>query len=245
MNLALSRVLLFAINYPKSAAGISSQKRTVVSLRENHLPKASPMRKLVNVLLTVLACCAANSVRAQSTIFTYQGRLSVNGSPANGFYDFVFSIYKIETSGVLIAGPITNSAVAVSGGLFTIPLDFGHQPFLGVNRFLDIGVRPTGTPSDFTSIGPRVRIASAPYAIAAANVIDGAENVKQAAWMNNAPAVILNIRRQPGANIIQVVDRIKALLPQLQANLPSTIQMTLLTDRTETIRASVRTFNSR
>ena len=73
-----------------------------------------------------------------------------------------------------------------------------------------------------------------------ANVIDSAENVKQAAWMNNAPAVILNIRRQPGANIIQVVDRIKALLPQLQANLPSTVQITLLTDRTETIRASVK-----
>jgi hypothetical protein len=68
---------------------------------------------------------------------------------------------------------MTNAAVAVTGGLFTIPLDFGQQPFLGVNRFLDIGVRPTGSPNDFTSIGPRVRIASAPYAIAAANVIDG------------------------------------------------------------------------
>jgi len=73
-----------------------------------------------------------------------------------------------------------------------------------------------------------------------ANVIDSAENVKQAAWMNNAPAVILNIRRQPGANIIQVVDRIKALLPQLQATLPSTVQIKQLTDRTETIRASVK-----
>jgi multidrug efflux pump len=73
-----------------------------------------------------------------------------------------------------------------------------------------------------------------------ANVIDGAENVKQAAWMNDAPAVILNIRRQPGANIIQVVDRIKALLPQLQATLPSTVQIAVLTDRTETIRASVK-----
>jgi len=73
-----------------------------------------------------------------------------------------------------------------------------------------------------------------------ANVIDSAENVKQAAWMNNAPAVILNIRRQPGANIIQVVDRIKALLPQLQATLPSTVKIKQLTDRTETIRASVK-----
>ena len=52
-----------------------------------------------------------------------------------------------------------------------------------------------------------------------ANVIDEPENVKQAAWMNAVPAVILNIQRQPGANIIEVVDRIKTLLPQLQASL--------------------------
>jgi multidrug efflux pump len=73
-----------------------------------------------------------------------------------------------------------------------------------------------------------------------ANVIDDAENVKQAAWMNNAPAVILNIQRQPGANIIQVVDRIKARLPQLKTTLPAAIEVSVLTDRTTTIRASVK-----
>src|SRR5262250_1080097 len=72
-----------------------------------------------------------------------------------------------------------------------------------------------------------------------ANVIDGVENVKQAAWMNEKPAVIVNIQRQPGANIIAVVDRIKRLLPQLKASLPSSIEITTLTDRTTTIRASV------
>jgi multidrug efflux pump len=73
-----------------------------------------------------------------------------------------------------------------------------------------------------------------------ATVIDDAENVKQAAWMNETPAVILNIQRQPGANIIGVVDRIKDLLPQLRASLPTAVQVTILTDRTNTIRASVR-----
>jgi multidrug efflux pump len=73
-----------------------------------------------------------------------------------------------------------------------------------------------------------------------ANVVDGAENVKQAAWMNLTPAVILNIQRQPGANIIAVVDRIKTLLPQLSASLPSAVKVQVLTDRTTTIRASVR-----
>jgi len=72
-----------------------------------------------------------------------------------------------------------------------------------------------------------------------ANVIDSAENVKQAAWMNLSPAVILNIQRQPGANIISVVDRIKAVLPQLQKALPTAVKVSILTDRTETIRASV------
>jgi multidrug efflux pump len=73
-----------------------------------------------------------------------------------------------------------------------------------------------------------------------ASVVNGAENIRQAAWMNNVPAVIVNIQRQPGANIIQVVDRIKALLPQLQTTLPPAVQVSVLTDRTVTIRASVK-----
>ena len=73
-----------------------------------------------------------------------------------------------------------------------------------------------------------------------ANVINGAENVKQAAWMNSVPAIIVNIQRQPGTNIIEVVDRIKALLPQLRTALPTSIDIAVLTDRTNTIRASVK-----
>jgi multidrug efflux pump len=70
-------------------------------------------------------------------------------------------------------------------------------------------------------------------------VSDGVENVLQAAWANQNPAVLMNIQRQPGANIIGVVDRIKKLLPQLQAALPASVQLEILTDRTGTIRASV------
>src|SRR6266852_3311513 len=72
-----------------------------------------------------------------------------------------------------------------------------------------------------------------------ADVIDDAENVKLAAWMNDAPAVIVNIQRQPGANIIDVVDRVKKLLPTLRASMPSAVEVAILTDRTATIRASV------
>ena len=82
-----------------------------------------------------------------------------------------------------------------------------------------------------------------------AQIVEGAENAKQAAWMGLAgegdakgavaPAVVLNIQRQPGANIIAVVDRVKALLPQLQGSLPQAVKLDILTDRTTTIRASV------
>jgi len=72
-----------------------------------------------------------------------------------------------------------------------------------------------------------------------ANIVDGVENEKLSAWMNETPAVIVNIQRQPGANIIQVVDRVKELLPKLQATIPTSINIATLTDRTLTVRASV------
>ncbi|HEV7802007.1 MAG TPA: MdtB/MuxB family multidrug efflux RND transporter permease subunit [Burkholderiales bacterium] len=72
-----------------------------------------------------------------------------------------------------------------------------------------------------------------------ADVIDGAENKHLAAWANTAPAIIVNVQRQPGANVIEVVDRVKELLPTLQATLPASVEVSVLTDRTVTIRASV------
>ena len=73
-----------------------------------------------------------------------------------------------------------------------------------------------------------------------ADVIDDAENVRQAAWVNESPAIIVNIQRQPGANVIAVVDKIKTLLPQLRAGMPADVEIAILTDRTVTIAASVK-----
>jgi multidrug efflux pump len=72
-----------------------------------------------------------------------------------------------------------------------------------------------------------------------ANVVESAENDKLSSWMNTTPAILLNVQRQPGANVISVVDAIKAMLPQIQAGLPAALEVTVLTDRTNTIRASV------
>ncbi|WP_313206503.1 multidrug efflux RND transporter permease subunit [Stenotrophomonas sp.] len=73
-----------------------------------------------------------------------------------------------------------------------------------------------------------------------ATITDGAENRQLAAWSGTTPAVLVNIQRQPGANVIAVVEQVRTLLPQLQATLPAGVQMNVLSDRTESIRASVR-----
>ncbi len=73
-----------------------------------------------------------------------------------------------------------------------------------------------------------------------ATIEEGAENQYLAAWANNQPGIILNIQRQPGANVIEVVDNIQKILPGLQASLPAAVQLSVLTDRTETIKASVK-----
>jgi multidrug efflux pump len=96
------------------------------------------------------------------------------------------------------------------------------------------------TSQDYSSVVVAYRNGAPVMLKDVAQAVDGVENTKQAAWMNNVPAVLVNIQRQPGANIIQVVDRIKARLPQLQSTLPASVQVSVLTDRTNTIRASVK-----
>ncbi len=96
------------------------------------------------------------------------------------------------------------------------------------------------TSKDYRAIVVAYRKNAAVLLSDVATVVDDVENSKLAAWANHDPAVIVNIQRQPGANIIQVVDRIQALMPQLKANLPASVDVSILTDRTVTIRASVR-----
>jgi len=95
------------------------------------------------------------------------------------------------------------------------------------------------TSSDYKDVVVAYRNNAPVFLHDVANVVDGVENTKQAAWMNQTPAVILNVQRQPGANTISVVKSIQLLMPQLQANLPSGIDITTLTDLTTDIKASV------
>jgi multidrug efflux pump len=94
-------------------------------------------------------------------------------------------------------------------------------------------------PSDYLALVIAYRNGAPVRLSDVATVVSGAENTKLGAWANTTPAVILNVQRQPGANVIAVVDNIKALLPQLQSTLPAAVDVAVLTDRTTTIRASV------
>jgi multidrug efflux pump len=94
--------------------------------------------------------------------------------------------------------------------------------------------------ADYSSIIIAYRNGAPIYLTDVADVVDGAENVRLAAWMNDVPAVILNIQRQPGANVIEVVDRVKALLPQLQSSLPASIDIAVFWPRPSSIRSASR-----
>jgi hypothetical protein len=98
------------------------------------------------------------------TAFTYQARLLDGGVPAEGDYDFEFTLYDDPTGGSVVAGPITKDDWAVAYGLFTAPLDFGSDVFTGDARWLRIGVRPWDSTGAYTYLAPRQELTPAPYA---------------------------------------------------------------------------------
>jgi len=123
------------------------------------------------IVLALLALSTVNSeistALAQGTAFTYQGQLVANGAPTDGSYDLQFILYNASVGGSQ-AGPIlTNSATAVSNGLFTVTLDFGEGTFTGTNYWLDIAVRTNGV-GTFAELSPRQPLTPAPYAVFAA-----------------------------------------------------------------------------
>ena len=100
----------------------------------------------------------------ETTAFTYQGRLSESGLPANGNYDFQFTLMDASIGGKTIAGPLTLGSIAVTKGLFTVELDPGQGVFDGTERWLEIAVRTGGSQNGYTALSPRQRITAVPYA---------------------------------------------------------------------------------
>lgn len=109
---------------------------------------------------------AAVSASAQTTAFTYQGRLTDGSIPATGTYEIQFRLFDSESAGTQTGSTIINNSVAVASGVFTVTLDFGSSPFAaGASRWLDIGVRKAADPPGFTILSPRQPITSSPYAL--------------------------------------------------------------------------------
>src|SRR5262245_31464958 len=100
------------------------------------------------VFALVVLSFGGRAAFAQGTAFTYEGRLTLSGVPAEGDYDFRIAVYDALSGGTVSGGPITNSPVAASNGLFMVTLDFGAGVFTGDARWLDIGVRTIGSASD-------------------------------------------------------------------------------------------------
>jgi hypothetical protein len=104
---------------------------------------------------------------AQTTSFTYQGRFTDGGTAANGTYDMQFKLFDTASAGNQIGSTITNGAVLVNSGVFTVQLDYGAAAFSGADRYLEIGVRLAGDANPYTTLTPRQQLTSAVYAIRA------------------------------------------------------------------------------
>jgi hypothetical protein len=122
-------------------------------------------RSFMLIALLVLTVAFA---QAQTSTFTYQGRLSDGGTPANGTYDLQFKLYDALTLGNLQGSPdtVTRTAVNVTNGVFTVQLDFGASGFPGADRYLEISVQHNG--GGYTTLLPRQQLTSTPYAISSA-----------------------------------------------------------------------------
>lgn len=118
-------------------------------------------------LLWLLA--SAIVAQAQSSAFTYQGKLSENGTPANGTYDLQFKLFDALAGGTQIGATVIRDDVAVTNGIFTVALDFGAAAFPGANRWLEIGARAGVSTGAFTMLSPLQPITATPYAIRSLN----------------------------------------------------------------------------
>ena len=147
--------------------------------------------------LALLALSTFNSqlstAQAQGTAFTYQGQLNTGTNPANGIYDLRLLIYDSSTGGNILGGPVTNTAVAVTNGLFTTIIDFGAGVFTGSSNWLHIGVRTNGS-SAFTGLMPRQQLTPTPYAIYA-------ESAGSTALLNNPGTLNFFAGQNAGVNL--------------------------------------------
>lgn len=117
--------------------------------------------------LALILCLSFSAIQAQTTAFTYQGRLTDGGNTANGLYDLQFKLFDAATAGNQVGATIARDDVSVTGGVFSTSLDFGATAFPGAARWLEISLRPGASTGAYTTLTPRQQVNSTPYAIRA------------------------------------------------------------------------------
>jgi hypothetical protein len=142
----------------------------------------------------------ATLANAQSTAFTYQGRLNLDGAPVNGPYDFRFSIYTAGAGGSLVAGALPLDAVDVVRGLFVTRLDFGIGVFTGPARWLEVSVRPAGN-GNFRTLDQRLELTSSPYSIRA-QAASIADNIAAGSVVKSLNGLKDDVILAPGTNVL-------------------------------------------
>src|SRR5262245_18766324 len=123
----------------------------------NKINRKTRFKLTLSVSLLAMFITASNAY-AQTTQFTYQGKLTDNNAPVNALYDFSFTLWDAPTNGNQIGAPVTAQNAAVVDGIFTVTLDFGAGAFNGASRFLEISVKPNGNPGSPTLLSPRQQV---------------------------------------------------------------------------------------
>ena len=148
----------------------------------------------IRILLLLAATLSLLAFRAtaQTTAFTYQGRLTDNAVAANGNYDLRFTLYSVAAGGTGLGSPVTVNPATVTNGLFNATLDFGAGALPGADRWLEIALRPAGSAAAYTALTPRQKLTSAPYATraATATALSGNLSASQISGGTLSPAVV-------------------------------------------------------
>src|ERR1051325_2414934 len=127
----------------------------------------------IRIYLSIIVLLVSiNAAFAQTTEFTYQGKLIDSGNLANAAYDMQFKLFDAPTNGAQVGATLTfdgNSgnptSVSVTNGIFTVSLDFGSAALSGADRYLEIGLKPAGNPGGYQQLLPRQKLTSTPYSV--------------------------------------------------------------------------------
>src|SRR5688572_29827307 len=173
----------------------------------SHRQRRTMIMKIQFAPIALLILFAFQITNAQSSAFTYQGKLTDAGNPASGTYDLSFRLFDAQSGGTQVGSDQQKDDVAVSGGVFTVLLDFGASPFTSnTASYLEISVRPGSSTGSFTPLAPRQIISSSPYAVQTLRA-------ESAAVADNAHA----LGGSPAASFVQTSD------PRLSDARPPTV----------------------